>query len=87
MRRLKNIPTDLLLVRRHEIECHRRCLSTVYEETDRLSVPAQADLAIVRRALRIEVEAIDAELAIRETMMPTEPVESDIDVFDLARVA
>jgi hypothetical protein len=58
-------------MQRDEAQKHRRCLDWVWIEDIKLSNEARIELAQVRMDLRLEVEAIDAELAVRERMTPT----------------
>ena len=76
MTALKHVSTPALIAHRGEVEHNRRALDWVYAETDRLSAEAQMELARVRRSLRLQDDAIAAELAIREQMMPT-PLAAD----------
>lgn len=77
----KNVKPETLERWHKTLAQHRASLDLVANESDRLSAEAQMELARVRRGLRLDHDAVTAELAVRTRMMPAPLVE------EVARVA
>lgn len=69
---LKNVSQEFLESQRDRFDYMRRHLGWIYAESDRLSDVAQHELSCARLSVRLQLELIDAELAVRAQMLPTQ---------------